>query len=375
MRHGFSILAAALFVGGFGGVLYGPTIAAAVRPQLASLGLVRGGGFSVPDCDASTPACRTRLRGLALTALEGGRGGEAEQLLRPAAASGDVRAMFFLGWAHEEAYRALVGKQIRALAVVPEEMRWTPETLGRDESFEEAVKQVENLDAPEPERRRRLAWLWYMRAAIDGFAPAMNNLGAMYQFGLMGPRDRSLEEEWYQHGTDAGNPVALLNLLRTWNRELRSGVASCEKILFWSEGNVRVVPAWRAEDMEDAVLKFTRFRGRMVPEPVRVYLQSGSRTKLAEIFNLAGILRPGVSQSEVLASQRALPEGWVFESDPDEAEAGMPRFAKTIPLREQAQQCRNGARRTAEADRYKLQRLRAMAEANAYNYPYRRRRW
>ena len=373
MRLGLSALTLALFGIGFGGVLFGSDSGAGpIRSFLEQHGVLTSAGLVMPKCDAATSACRDTLRAKALKAMEQGRGGDAEQLLRPAALRGDARAMFFLGWVHEEAYRTAMGPtKLRALSTVPEESVWTPETLSRSQGFEDALNQVAASAAPEPEKRRRLAWLWYMRAAIDGFAPAMNNIGSMYQFGVMGPRERKIEQTWYERGSEAGNVIALLNLLRIWNRELRDGTASCEKILFWSNGNVRYVPRARAEDMDDAVLKRTRFRGRMVPDQVRAYLLSGSRSKMAEVLVLAGIVRPDVSQSELYASQRALPEDWVFDADPDEREADLARFKKRVSLSEQAEQCTKSRYRSTQSDHYKLERVRDME--SALNRP--RRRW
>ncbi|MER2604653.1 MAG: hypothetical protein ABTQ29_02370 [Siculibacillus sp.] len=339
------------------------TMAGTGHVDLSRFGLGDTESFAVPDCDARAISCATLRRTRALAAMDKGRRDDARRLLQPVAATGDVRAMFLLGWTEEEAYRGLVGTRIKALSTIPEEARWTPESLPRGEGFDRLVADVEAAEIGEADRRRRLAWLWYSRAAIDGFAPAMNNLGAMYHYGLMGPRDRSMEELWYRRAMEAGSPIGLLNVLRTWNRELRAGTAACSKVLYWYGGGGVFKPSTREEDTEDSVMARTRFRGRGLPPEARDWLRNGSRGRWSHILRLTGVQRPAISQSEIAAFERALPEHWVFEADPDEVSGELPRFRDTVSLRLQAELCDRDSYRQSETDHSKLERVRWMQDA------------
>jgi len=58
----------------------------------------------------------------------------------------------------------------------------------------------------------------YEKAAAQGYAPAMNTLGRLYELGQGVPRDFAQAREWYQRAASAGNPdgQAALNSLSTW---------------------------------------------------------------------------------------------------------------------------------------------------------------
>lgn len=58
-----------------------------------------------------------------------------------------------------------------------------------------------------------IAPLPYFQMSADlGFAPAMNNLGQMYAFGIGTDVDKEKAFEWYLRAAKAGNPVAMANV-------------------------------------------------------------------------------------------------------------------------------------------------------------------
>lgn len=55
-------------------------------------------------------------------------------------------------------------------------------------------------------------------AAQEGFAPAMNNLGQIYYFGIGTPVDKAKAFKWHLAAAKAGNPVAALNVSSAYLR-------------------------------------------------------------------------------------------------------------------------------------------------------------
>jgi TPR repeat protein len=53
---------------------------------------------------------------------------------------------------------------------------------------------------------------WYYKAAEQGFAPAQNNLGALYWMGDGVPQDRAEAVRWHRKAAEQGDPNAQYNL-------------------------------------------------------------------------------------------------------------------------------------------------------------------
>ena len=53
---------------------------------------------------------------------------------------------------------------------------------------------------------------WYHKAAEQGFAPAQNNLGALYWMGDGVPQDRAEAVRWHRKAAEQGDPNAQYNL-------------------------------------------------------------------------------------------------------------------------------------------------------------------
>ena len=249
---GFTIVTVTLFVAGFGGTYY-----AVGKP-----GLMVASGPA--DCDARTQECRARLRAQGERAFGRGDVATGDAAFGRAAVAGDVRAAFELAWHHEEAYRKVAGKTLEAGTAPVEESQPGIAGLPKGAAFLDLTKRYEEVP-PGPARAladRSLAFLWYGYAANGGFGPAMNNLGAMYQFGLMGARDRIQAHSWYRRAASAQNPVGKLNERIL---DIRYG-AECDfdpSLVF--AGGLTAPPI----DLEDDVVLRTRFRGRTVPSGVR----------------------------------------------------------------------------------------------------------
>lgn len=54
----------------------------------------------------------------------------------------------------------------------------------------------------------QLAATWYRKAADAGYAPAMANLGSLYEKGNGVPKDSLKAVDWYRKATDLGEQHA-----------------------------------------------------------------------------------------------------------------------------------------------------------------------
>lgn len=73
--------------------------------------------------------------------------------------------------------------------------------------------------APDPEEARK----WFERAAAQEYAPAQNNLGEMYYFGRVIPKDYSYAYMWFERAANNGSMKAQYSLGRMYEQGL--GVA------------------------------------------------------------------------------------------------------------------------------------------------------
>lgn len=260
-RSGFAVLVGLVFTAGFvGTALY--QMPPGGRPVRSLL---------VPkvECDAAEDLCRKRLRAQAQLYFGADDPATAVKVLRPLALAGDAVAAFQLGWHHEEIYRAGVGRRLEAGSTLPEVSVHGPDGLPEGEAF---VALIEARSAPADAKEaldaaRALAFLWYAQAARKGFAPAANNLGSMYQFGLLGRRDEVAARRWYLVAYDAGSPVAAYNLERLRIMGYQDRAIECTERA--GGGWLPLVRAPNRDDMFDDVLMHTRFRGRGVGRPMR----------------------------------------------------------------------------------------------------------
>ncbi|MEO0542942.1 MAG: peptidoglycan-binding protein [Pseudomonadota bacterium] len=62
------------------------------------------------------------------------------------------------------------------------------------------------------EQNNRDALAWYTKSAEDGYAPAQQRVGSLYEKGIGADRDFALAKSWYQLAADQGNSAAMHNL-------------------------------------------------------------------------------------------------------------------------------------------------------------------
>lgn len=68
---------------------------------------------------------------------------------------------------------------------------------------------------------------WYEKAALQGYAQGMDNLGFMYETGTGTERDEVKAAEWYRKGAEAGDASACFHL--AWMYKEGKGVPQSEK--------------------------------------------------------------------------------------------------------------------------------------------------
>jgi hypothetical protein len=158
------------------------------------------------DCPQSnaSESCVVRMRALGHAWSAQGSLARAEYWYGRSAEQGDPSAMFALGWLNE--MRAI--GQFKAL-VEAQRLKFGAKTLdgGPDD-----VSLREIADT------RSEAEQWYRKSADKGFAPAMNNLGELYQLGIDGHSDPGQAFNWYMAAARAGNPVGAWNLAIAYMR-------------------------------------------------------------------------------------------------------------------------------------------------------------
>jgi hypothetical protein len=196
--------------------------------------------FSVEQsCPPVAPdrSCLRRMRGLGDGWSLAGNLVRARPWYERAAAAGDVVAMFELGWMYEQvAHEQLI--QINAMrsqkrSPYPPEL---PELSG-------GVTKLDPALAPGWDRAAfaaatangEQAASWYRRAADQGFAPAMNNLGSLYDAGLAGRTDMAAALQWYRAAAATGIPAGLWNVGAAYDigEGVRRGEIEAETYKTW----------------------------------------------------------------------------------------------------------------------------------------------
>jgi len=173
-----------------------------------------------------TPKCVIRMRAMGDVWAQLGWLDRAIMWYGRAATEGDDAASYFyLGWAYEQrGFRDIVPKaQVHAReqdaaaaeAQAALERRFERQLVlgevrpGRQAAEAPAVQEVRE---PNLHEDYDLAEAAYRQAAERNFAPAMNNLGAMYVSGVFGVARRGEGAQWLLRAGQAGNPFGAINL-------------------------------------------------------------------------------------------------------------------------------------------------------------------
>lgn len=208
-------------------------------------------------CSLTAPSenCVVRMRAMGHTWSTRGNLGRARVWYTRAVEHGDVTAMFHLGWTYERA-----GNR------------------ERDAAYDQASKKVAAGASPDQVAPRFdtnpnfvHAADWYRKAAAKGFAPAMNNLGELYQAGLGVPRDPREGYRQILAAARAGNPIASWNVVGAhWTRAgVEFDKAEVDKWSTWT-------PKGMTYDLADLTLQRTHMNGEGIPARERSALRAAA---------------------------------------------------------------------------------------------------
>lgn len=201
---------------------------------------------------ATTERCVIRMRGMGHVLSYKGNLDRAAFWYRRAADTGDVASMFHLGWTLEQKGLAQFQEAIRDMAA-------RRETDVPDQSLSFSRSHFQDAAS------------WYRRAAEKAFAPAMNNLGNLYEQSLLSG-NRNLHEafRWYMAAARAGNPIGAFNLSLHYRGGLgvTRDFAEADKWAKWSPVK------YNEADLSEPTLERTRIFGSAVPAPLRAKLRA-----------------------------------------------------------------------------------------------------
>lgn len=208
------------------------------------------------DCPGRSPGegCLARMRAMGHIWSDAGELEKAEYWYGEAAERGDTAAMFHLAWVYDERYIKVIKSKRRM---------WIPRWADAAPSTPKVMRRSggkTDLD---------LAKQWYQTAANRGFAPAMNNLGAIHIRGRIGPPvEQSRAFVMFMSAAKAGNPVAHWNLAIAYTAGLgvTPNAAQAAKWQTWTP------PARMTPDLKEPTLQRTQL--------LTMKLSSASRAKM-----------------------------------------------------------------------------------------------
>lgn len=214
------------------------------------------------ECSERDPgaACVTRMRAMGHIWSQAGDLEKAEHWYHEAAERGDTAAMFHLAWVYDKRYLKAV--KSRRSAWVP---RWAEAALSSPKVVRRSGGKSD-LD---------LAKKWYRAAANRGFAPAMNNLGAINLRGKFGsPASGSGSFVMFMSAAKAGNPVAHWNLAIAYTAGLgvTPNAAQAEKWQTWTP------PAKITADLKEPTLTRTKLLTIKLSTAQRAKIRSSVKT-------------------------------------------------------------------------------------------------
>ncbi len=114
---------------------------------------------------------------------------------------------------------------------------------------------------------------WFRRAADLGYAPAMNNVGECYLHGIGFTRSTLAAYQWHLAAAQAGNPVAVMNLVEDYKQGL-SGKDETASVPVWT---AKRFDQMNRADLDDKILGYTLLAGAQIaPEEREMMRQIGA---------------------------------------------------------------------------------------------------
>ncbi|MCA9469628.1 MAG: sel1 repeat family protein [Nitrospira sp.] len=224
-----------------------------------------------------TDSCIVKIRSLGHLASEKGDSKEAQYWYQIGANQGDPLAMFHLAWVYEERIYPNFFQNFKKLA---KEDKFNPFFF----------RQLNKKKFSEI----RAAEFWYTKSAKLGFAPSMNNLGALKLYFPVNPdipEEDGVEKaekafSWIKESAKAGNPVGQMNLAYAYltGEGLPQNLAEAEKWMTWIPSSSQNV------DLEVPTLKRTRLGELYLPYRIQNRIKNAAQSKEPIIWKFTDIL-------------------------------------------------------------------------------------
>jgi hypothetical protein len=225
-----------------------------------------------------TPRCVVRMRAMGHVWARFGWLDRAIMWYGRAATEGDDTAAYFhLGWAYEQrGYRQIVPRvqaHEKVLGAAAAKMQAELKAQADAGVTDMADLKMPAMPAvPEPKLRDdfKRAEDAYHKAADCGFAPAMNNLGNLYESSLLGHRNANEAFRLYMAAARAGNPVGAFNVSRAYHEGLGTArnLSEARKWAEWSPAH------FNRADLAEPTLQRTQFFGSDLSAPLRAKLRA-----------------------------------------------------------------------------------------------------
>jgi len=211
------------------------------------------------DCAESEPGntCVTRMR--AMGHAWSGRGDmeKARFWYGQGADRGDPAAMFHLAWTYDQA--------------VPDDIRTRDK---RQAAREQAAARGMPPPVRPPSDKINIdtAKKWYRKSANLGFAPALNNLGELYMYGVVERPDQARGFELILAAAQTGNPVARWNVSRSYMSGMGTNLDNAEAASWrtWTRRDANTT------DLEEPTFSRTKLFGGNLPRWERNNLLANS---------------------------------------------------------------------------------------------------
>jgi hypothetical protein len=224
---------------------------------------------------------------------------------------GDPAAMFHLAWTYDQA--------------VPDD--FDTRYNRKIERREAAARGAPQPGIPASEKADiEMAKKWYEKSADRGFAPAMNNLGEIYRYGIGGRGDQPLGFDLLMKAARTGNPVARLNVSLSYlaGMGVEMDGAEAAKWRTWTR-SAKIMP-----DLDEPTFSRTKLYGGNLPEWER-------NNELASSEYLAPTAknpRPSRAHPEALTTNELM-EKWGNRKPspfdrPMKADARIPSFREAV---------------------------------------------
>lgn len=132
---------------------------------------------------------------------------------------------------------------------------------------------------------------WFRKAAAQGWAPSMNNLGVMYALGAGVPKDDVEAVSWYRKAAEKDFPMAMYSLGAMFDRDEGVAKDDAEAVNWYRKGAEK--ENFRAMNNLAFMLRTGRGVAKDAAEGLNWYRQAAEKGNELSMFNLGNIYATG----------------------------------------------------------------------------------